>query len=137
MIQQGPCSTLCCNTVLTVTEGHDGNYCINSFARCFLGWADRVVWGRCNLYSCAGQIKPSAPALSSSAEAGDNTLSHSAGCPGLFPNVQSLLLKSFCVCFIRHVLSSSPKAICPSQPLNFFCIDIDYGQGFRICKGLI
>lgn len=39
MIQQGHCSILCCNTILTVTEGQDGNYCINSSARCFLGFA--------------------------------------------------------------------------------------------------
>lgn len=51
---------LCCNTVLTVTEGRNGNYCINSPARCFLGFADRAVRGRHSLHSCAGQIKPSA-----------------------------------------------------------------------------
>lgn len=60
LIWQGRCSMLCCDTILTVTEGWDGKCCTNSSARCFLGFADRMVRGRCNLSSCGGQIKPSA-----------------------------------------------------------------------------
>lgn len=87
MIQQGcRCSMLCCNTTLTVTEGLDGKYCINSSARCFLGFADRVVQGRCNLFLWRPDKALCSGPLSFSTEAVDNTVSHPLP-KSCFPNL--------------------------------------------------
>lgn len=59
LIWQGRCSMLCCDTILTVTEGWDGEYCTKSSARCFLGF-ETGWFGGVAISLLVEQITPSA-----------------------------------------------------------------------------